>query len=240
MKRLFLALAILLLPAGALAQTQVGGIYRLTQPTLADGQQTALSLDASGRLMIVGAASAGGTAAGQNGTLSYCSVVTGNQAYTVGQVQPLNCTPTGRLKVGVSAATNIAPATLPTTTLESDLIGCIYRAAGATFSDQYTGAVPCDSVGNLAVSTRGGGNIATGQVAVGASPILIVAARVGRQRVTISVGAANACVVGPAGVSATTGFPLPVANQSITIDTAAAIYGNCPTASTTVSYVETY
>jgi hypothetical protein len=90
------------------------------------------------------------------------------------------------------------------------------------------------------VTTRGGGSLATGQVSVATTSTLLVAARALRQRVTVSVGAANTCAFGNTGVTTTTGFPLqPVAGATITLETNAALYAVC-SATTTVSYVEQF
>lgn len=90
------------------------------------------------------------------------------------------------------------------------------------------------------VITRGGASLATGQVSIGTTSTLLVAARATRQAVTITVTAATACAFGNTGVTTTTGFPLqPIAGASVTLDTAAAIYGACASAAT-VGYIENY
>lgn len=87
---------------------------------------------------------------------------------------------------------------------------------------------------------KGGSNLATGQVSVGTTATLIAAARAGRQRIQVIVGAANACALGTAAVTLTTGYALPaVAGTSDTSDTAAALYAVC-SAATTISYKELY
>jgi hypothetical protein len=96
-----------------------------------------------------------------------------------------------------------------------------------------------DTTGTYVVS-KGGGSVATGQVTVGTTATLVAAQRSGRQKITLSIGAANTCAFGNNGVTATTGFPLqPVAGATITIDTNAAIYAVC-SATTTVSAIELY
>ena len=82
-------------------------------------------------------------------------VVSGNQSYTVGATQQLNLTPTGRLKVGLSSASNIAPAALPATTLEADMAACTYRAA-TTWTVGWTGALGCGSDGSLLIGGSSG------------------------------------------------------------------------------------
>lgn len=99
---------------------------------------------------------------------------------------------------------------------------------------------PVSSTSPLATRPTGGTAIATAQTSVGTTATLIAAARTGRQKVTISVGAANACVVGAAGVTAATGFALqPVAGASVTVDSAADVYAAC-SATTTISVLEQY
>lgn len=91
------------------------------------------------------------TTAGQTGTLTQCAVVSGDQAYTPGQTNPCNLTPSGRLKVGLSSAGNVDPAAQPATTLAADLVACKNRAS-STFSAGFTGALACDTAGNLLVN----------------------------------------------------------------------------------------
>lgn len=95
--------------------------------------------------------------------------------------------------------------------------------------------------------SQGAPTIATSQAATSISPAnatLLVAARTGRQSVTISnitgtqpvylVNAANA-------TGASTGFFIAgTAGASVTLNVSAAIYGTSPTASQTVSVLEAY
>ncbi len=53
-----------------------GGIYNATLPTLTNGQQVAVQLDSSGRLIII--------QNGQNSTLTVAQTVTASSAYTAG------------------------------------------------------------------------------------------------------------------------------------------------------------
>ena len=100
--------------------------------------------------------------------------------------------------------------------------------------------VSCSSASGSNVVQRGAGSINTGQVSAGTSSTLIVAARTGRARVTLTVGAANSCAFGNSGVTLTTGFPTqPVAGASIPILTSAAIYGVC-SAATTIGFIEEF
>jgi hypothetical protein len=96
----------------------------------------------------------GSTTAGQNGDLVQGAVITGDAAYTAGTTQPLTLTPTGRLKVGLSSATNIIPAPMPATTLTADLVACRYRVP-VTWTPGDTGGLQCDSAGNLTVNATG-------------------------------------------------------------------------------------
>lgn len=87
---------------------------------------------------------------------------------------------------------------------------------------------------------KGGANMATGQVSAGTTATLIAAARTGRQNIQIIVGAANACAVGNAGVTLTTGYLLPaVAGTTDTSITAGALYAVC-SATTTISFKELF
>lgn len=96
---------------------------------------------------------------------------------------------------------------------------------------------PSDATGSLA---GGHGTILTGQVSVGTTPTLVVAARPGRQKLIIIVGAANPCAFGNSSVTITTGLaPLAVAGAAVTFDSAAALYGACATA-TPVSWAEEF
>lgn len=86
----------------------------------------------------------------------------------------------------------------------------------------------------------GGGNMATGQVAVGTTATLVVAARAARQRVTITSTSAVVFYVGNSNVTAVTGaYVAGATGASITLDTGAAVYA-VGAAAVTVSYVELY
>lgn len=91
----------------------------------------------------------------------------------------------------------------------------------------------------------GAPNIATSQAASSISPAaatLIVAARTGRQSVTITnITGTQPVYLGASGVGVATGAYLgATAGSSITIHTAAAIYATSPTAAQTLSVVEAY
>lgn len=96
------------------------------------------------------------------------------------------------------------------------------------------------AVGTNQPPLRGAGTLATVQVSVGTTATQVVAARTGRHSVTISVGAANACYYGNAGVTATTGFAIqPVAGASRTLPYSGALFMVC-SATTTISADEIY
>jgi len=87
---------------------------------------------------------------------------------------------------------------------------------------------------------KGGESMATGQVAVTTSATLVVAARTGRQKVTLSSTTAVVFYVGNIGVTSATGlYVAAAAGASITLDTAAAVYAVGASA-VTISYIEFY
>lgn len=112
-------------------------------------------------------------------------------------------------------------------------------ATGST--NQLIGATNALLAAPLAVTApRGGSSIAAGQVSVGTTSTSVVAARSGRARVIVSIGASNACAIGAAGVTSSTGFALqPTAGATIMLETAAAVYAAC-SAATPVSFLEEY
>jgi len=131
--------------------------------------------------------------------------------------------------------TNVLPA--PSATTETS--GAPLAVGNFYWSGTAVVAARGDATGAYTVE-KGGPSIATSQTSVGTTAALVAPARAGRNKVTVSIGAANTCVLGNAGVTLSTGFPLqPVAGASITLDTAAAIYVVC-SATTTVSDVETF
>jgi glycerate kinase len=80
--------------------------------------------------------------------------------------------------------------------------------------------------------------IPTTQTSVGTTATLVAAARPGRTRITIGIGAANACAVGGPGITLTTGFALAAtAGATIVILTNNDVYAVCA-ATTTVSTLE--
>jgi hypothetical protein len=93
----------------------------------------------------------------------------------------------------------------------------------------------------------GGTTLATNQALSSVSPaaaLLIIAARAGRQSVTISniTGTQPVFLVASAVTTgATTGFFIAgTVGASVTISTAAAIYATSPTAAQTLSFIENY
>lgn len=93
----------------------------------------------------------------------------------------------------------------------------------------------------------GGSTLATGQVATSVSPaaaVQIVAARAGRQSVTITnnTGTQPVYFVATAATTGvTTGFFLAGAlGATVTIATAAAVFATSPTAAQTLSFMENY
>lgn len=82
------------------------------------------------------------------------------------------------------------------------------------------------------------GQIPTTQTSVGTTATLVAAAKPGRSRVTIGIGAATACAVGGPGITLTTGFALaPVAGASVVIMSNTDVYAVC-SGTTTVSALE--
>lgn len=83
-------------------------------------------------------------------------------------------------------------------------------------------------------------NLATAQVSVGTTAVQVAAARELRQKVTVSVGAANTCAFGNTVVTTTTGFALqPVAGATLTLDSSAALFAVC-SATTTINVLEQF
>lgn len=91
----------------------------------------------------------------------------------------------------------------------------------------------------------GSGSIATSQAASSISPAaatLIVAARTGRQSVTLTnITGTQPVYLGASGVLVSTGVYLgATAGSTITLETAAAIYATSPTAAQTIGVLETF
>jgi hypothetical protein len=86
-----------------------GGQYNSALPTLTTGQQAALQVDSSGRLIVTStdsdALAQGSTTSGQLGALVMGAVTTAAPAYTTAQTSPLSLTTAGALRVDGSATT---------------------------------------------------------------------------------------------------------------------------------------
>lgn len=98
-------------------------------------------------------------------------------------------------------------------------------------------------MGIVTAAAIGNTNIATNQVAVDTTSggTQIVGARATRNAVTIVNGGTITVFIGPSGVTAADGLPLlGVPGASVTIPTAAAIYGITSAGTQTVSELETY
>ena len=114
-------------------------------------------------------------------------------------------------------------------------------ATGPAPAASSTSVTPASDGGAFPVARRGAPSIATGQVSVGTSATLVVAARTNRQNVGVSVTQAVQCAFGGPGVTLATGWPLPpTAYTSDNWDTASAVYAVCATAATNVAYREQF
>lgn len=92
-----------------------------------------------------------------------------------------------------------------------------------------------------AATNAGSASIATAQVSVTTGNITVVAARAGRFEATIINHGTTAVFLGVTGVSITTGIFLPgVVGASVTLPTAAAIFGTVASGTQTVSVLETF
>lgn len=190
---------------------------------------------------VVGNAASGATDTG-NPIKFGCVYMATLPTFTDGQRGNCQITTNGELLTSLSfnglAIAGANPGSIALTTGQSSR-GLNTNGFGRYFNG--TGWIPVlgDTTGAYVVS-KGGASLATGQVSVTTSSTLVAAARTGRSKVTMSVGAANTCAFGNTGVTTTTGFPLaPTVGASLTLDTAAAIYAAC-SATTTVSFIEQY
>ena len=92
-----------------------------------------------------------------------------------------------------------------------------------------------------AVTIAGPGNFAPTQVTVGTTAVLIVAARTGRATLTIENTGTTPIYVGGAGVTTSTGFPIPgAAGASLTLAYTGALYGISASGTAVVGEYETY
>lgn len=197
----------------------------------------------------------GSTATGSQGTVASATTDSGNPvkigcvynsalpAVTTGQRVDWQCAPNGG---GLVVLTGTNGAFASVANANSDDVA-ISTPALATRSFMYfydaTGVNEDRARGDangLFVAVKGTSSLSTAQVSVGTSSTLIAAARAGRSKITVAIGAANGCALGNSGVTTSTGLLLPaVAGTTFTLDSNAALYGAC-TSTTTVSFVEQY
>jgi len=120
----------------------------------------------------------------------------------------------------------------------------VQALALVTSSATASGATPPAGTTSDPTSQRsiGSVNLATSQVSVATTATQIVAARAGRNAVTITnITGAQQVYVGAAGVTAANGALIPATvGASITVPTSAAVFGIALTAAQTVSALETY
>lgn len=104
------------------------------------------------------------------------------------------------------------------------------------------GASPAGTAADPSFSKPvGGSSINTNQITVGATATLIVAARAGRQSVSITTTAATVLYIGASGVTTTTGHYIAAsAGATITVNTAAAVYGVVASGTLVVTFLENY
>lgn len=163
---------------------------------------------------------------------------------TSGTASPLQCGSRGSLRVELvgGGGSVIAAANTPTTAGLASANGIFVIGQNMVYDTGQANPWRVQQgtdVGTYTLS-RGLTSIATGQVSVGTTATLVAAARVGRGRITVNVGAANTCAFGNSGVASTSGYPLqPVAGASTFFETGAAIYAVC-SATTTVGFVENF
>lgn len=140
-------------------------------------------------------------------------------------LQPLSATVGGVLKnllVGGDTTNGLAPA---------------HVLVDATGAEKGVGANP------VIVSSVGASSIATGQATVDTTSggKLIVAARPGRKSVLIVQEGATLVRLGPPGVTASTGIPLPgVQYATVTLEGGAAVYGTVASGTQLVSFLEQF
>jgi hypothetical protein len=163
-------------------------------------------------------------------------------AATTGQRDDFWSTAYGALEVAgitVSGADGIANNVLRSISGQNTVaVGPLF-IANSHFNGTTWDRMRGDTTGTYMVQ-KGTASLATGQISAGTTSTLIAAARAGRSKITLAVGAANACAFGNTGVTTTTGFPLqPVAGASLVLTTSAAVYAAC-SATTTVGYIEEF
>jgi hypothetical protein len=118
--------------------------------------------------------------------------------------------------------------------------GAVNSATNGLYTNLLQGNAVISGTNPLPV-TATYANIATDQVTVGATATLIVAARTGRQSVTIFQEGAVLVRVGASGVTMSNGVPLiGVQGANIVINGGQAVYGIVGTGSQAVSFMEVY
>lgn len=120
-------------------------------------------------------------------------------------------------------------------------VGGVYLAAFPALANGQRSNFQTDRRGAQYVQSLGSRTYATGQAALPATPgaaVLIAAARAERISIAITPTAATVFYIGGAGVTVATGHYVP-AGQSITLNTADAVYG-VGADGVTVSYIELY
>lgn len=145
-------------PTGTTPQpvSQSGAPWSISLPTgasTAANQATAnaslANIDASTALLAV---SGGSTTSGQKGPLVQAAAVSGDQAYTAGQTNPLTMTTTGRLRVGLSSAGALSGGTAGT---NSDAVGGIYNSTPLVLTNGQQASIQLDASGNVLVNDPG-------------------------------------------------------------------------------------
>jgi hypothetical protein len=115
----------------------------------------------------------------------------------------------------------------------------VQGAAGGTALPVSAASLPLPAG---AATNAGSANIATSQASVTTANITVAASRAGRFAVTITnITGTGPVYLGATGVSTSTGHYLPgVAGASVTIPTAAAVFGTVASVTQVVSVLETY
>ncbi|WP_416463169.1 hypothetical protein [Sphingomonas sp. VDB2] len=257
------ALALALIPSLALAQTTgssvqaPAGYAPMQAPCVKQVDGSCVPVSASAPLPVTAISGGSGATADQvQGAGAAGAAATGNPVGVGGIYSTTLPTLTdgqrGNLQLGARSALQVQLMTADSATAFSGvgtandtgsntLNALKVYASGSLYNPgtaQWVRA-PGDTSGAYVVA-KGSGSMATGQISVGTSSTLVAAARAGRSKIMLNVGAANSCAFGNSGVTTTTGFPLqPVAGASLLLDTSAAIYAAC-SATTTVSFIEQY
>lgn len=159
--------------------------------------------------------------------------------FTDGQRADVQTTANGVVLTTITQGSTTANVGLVTSDGSGNASALYVNTRGQVFNGTTWDRARGDTNGVYMVG-KGGSSLATAQVSVGTTSTLIAAARTGRQKITVTLGAANDCFFGATGVTSTTGFRVKgVDGASLTLDTAAALYGVC-TATTTVGEVELF